>query len=136
MWPSVVVCRATAVTTTVAALGEPCVSRDSRADDLIRAAVLAADLLGVSSFGGLDYRLSSGLRVVINDTVAWRSAVIAARYRRVRVPPLHHLGDQQTSMPSSGSVSLCGTGALCLVAVDQRGGVPSLGSDGNNSGAR
>ena len=94
MWPSVVVCRATAVTTTVAALGEPCVSRDSRADDLIRAAVLAAHLLGISSFGGLDYRLSSGLRVVINDTVAWRSAVIAARYRRVRVPPLHHLGDQ------------------------------------------
>jgi len=33
------------------AFGEPCVPRDSSADDLICAAVLAADLSGVSSSG-------------------------------------------------------------------------------------
>ena len=67
---------------------------DSSADDLIGAAVPTADWLGDSSSVGLDCWLSSDPRVDLDDTVAQRSTVIAARNERVRVPPLHHLGNQ------------------------------------------
>ena len=67
---------ASAVTTTAATFGEPCVPRDSSADDLICAAVLAA--------GGLDYRLSSDPRVEL-DKVARRSTIFAARSERDEV---------------------------------------------------
>jgi len=108
---------------------------NSSADDLICVADLAADFLGVSSSGGLDYWLSSGPRVELDNTVTPWSTVIAARNERVRVPLLHHFGGQQAIFFGLCCPMGCRCSVLRTVGA-QRGGMLCLSINDDSSGFR